>query len=150
DQGYSTVDFLCMMGMFVPHTFALVKQNANLLGPLQEWNELNRYFGKILSQADVSSCYKQLGKGRALVLMLFVLMNILSMVMNFEVLKNVLPLAWLIPMVVGNAITTLLSYYPLTLFLIFAILNHYLLLFKKVLNHYNQRIHIFLTMTSGP
>lgn len=76
-------------------------------------------------------------------------MAMLSIGMTVLIFHDEVSTTWLIPAIVVNFIQSFLNMYPLTFFLIFAILRHYLLLFKKVLVQYNQRIQTLL-WTSNP
>lgn len=51
--GFTTIDNLAIIGIFAPHGFALLRQNFSLLHLAPQWNCLNAFFGKILSQGNL-------------------------------------------------------------------------------------------------
>lgn len=53
-EGFSTVDLFAFFFVFVPQGTGLVKQHNNLLGVSSQWNKLNKFFGKSLSQGVYS------------------------------------------------------------------------------------------------
>lgn len=62
----------------------------------------------------------------------------LSIGMTIFIFGGAVSIRWLYPAVAANFLASLLTIYPQTFFVIFVIMNHYLLLFKKVLVQYNQ------------
>lgn len=56
-EGYNVVDVLAFFFIFVPQEIGLVKQNLGLLNVSYQWNKLNKFFGKSLSQGVYPRSY---------------------------------------------------------------------------------------------
>lgn len=84
-------------------------------------------------------------KSRIIVLGLYVMFTFTPLAVTHYFYKDLVSVQSNLILTGINLYTCALAYNPLSLFVIFGILNHYILLFKKILIYYNERIEWLLS-----